>query len=70
MKRKSVQQLTNSFPLLYSSTGTLTVSILPAEAMTGGAKWNADFGSWQDSGAMVSNLAEGSHTVSFSSLVG
>ncbi len=63
------QTLTLSNGFLIGSTGTLTVTILPAEAVTAGAKWNVDSGEWQDSGDSVSDLAEGSHTVSFSSLV-
>ncbi len=52
------------------STGSLTVTISPTGAVSDGAKWNVDSGSWQNSGATVSDLTEGSHTVSFSSLTG
>jgi hypothetical protein len=52
-----------------TGTGSLTVTILPADAVTTGAMWNVDGGSWQDSGATVGNLSAGSHTVNFKSIL-
>lgn len=52
------------------STGSLTVNITPAEAVTAGAQWRVDSGAWQTSGATVSNLSSGDHTVSFNSVTG
>lgn len=52
------------------SSGSLSVTILPADAVSAGAKWNVDGGSWQNSGATLSELAEGEHTVGFGAVVG
>jgi PKD repeat protein len=52
-------------------SGSLTVTISPAGAVSAGAKWNVDGGTtWYASGAVVSNLSVGSHTVAFSGLQG
>jgi len=51
-------------------TGSLTVAITPAGAVSGGAQWQVDGGSWQNSGATSSGLAVGSHTLSFKSVSG
>ncbi len=50
--------------------GSLQVTILPAAAITAGAQWQVDDGTWQGSGATVSNLLVGEHTVSFSATAG
>jgi beta-mannanase len=55
---------------LGAQTGSLTVTISPAGAVSAGARWNVDGGAGQTSGATVSNLAVGSHTVSFSAVTG
>ncbi|MBN1804215.1 MAG: chitobiase/beta-hexosaminidase C-terminal domain-containing protein, partial [Sedimentisphaerales bacterium] len=47
-------------------TGSVQVTILPAEAVAAGAQWRVDGGSWQSSGATVSSLPEGSHDVEYS----
>jgi len=52
-----------------STTGSLVVTISPAEAVTAGAKWRVDGGGWQGSGTVMS-LAPGSHTVDFSDVGG
>jgi len=54
----------------YAQTGSLTVTIGPAGAVAEGAMWNVDGGGWQASGATVSNLCAGSHTVAFNNLQG
>ncbi len=51
-------------------TGALTVSLLPAGAVTAGAQWQVDGGSLQNSGATVSGLSVGSHAVAFKALSG
>jgi predicted small secreted protein len=51
-------------------TGSLSVTISPAAAVTAGAMWNVDGGTWQTSRATVSNLSVGSHTVGFNNLQG
>ena len=43
-------------------SGSLTVTLTPS----GVGAWNVDGGSWQSSGATVSGLSVGSHTVNFS----
>src|SRR5208337_2530639 len=47
-----------------------TVTIRPAAAVSAGARWNVDGGAWQASGATVSSLSVGSHTVAFNSITG
>ena len=51
-------------------TGSLTVTISPQEAIDAGSQWKADSGSWQNSGASVSDLTVGTHTVSFKTVSG
>jgi PKD repeat protein len=51
-------------------TGSLTVSISPAEAVSAGAMWNVDGGSWQPGGTTVSGIAVGAHTVAFNTITG
>jgi len=50
--------------------GALVVVISPVEAIGAGAQWNVDGGAWRNSGAYVSNLVAGVHTVAFSSVSG
>jgi hypothetical protein len=52
------------------STGSLQVSIFPAAAANGGAQWQVNGGAFQNSGATVSGLSVGNHTVSFKPLSG
>ena len=51
-------------------TGSLQVTITPSGAITNGAEWQVDGGLWQNSGATVTNLSVGNHTVSFSQING
>ncbi|MGO9312470.1 MAG: protease pro-enzyme activation domain-containing protein, partial [Syntrophobacteraceae bacterium] len=61
---------TTSLTGTYQS-GSLTVAISPAAAVSAGAKWNVDGGTtWYASGAIVPNLSVGSHTVAFNSITG
>ena len=53
-----------------SAVGSLQVTIAPAGAITGGGRWQVDGGPLQGSGATVTNLAAGNHTVSFSTISG
>src|SRR5829696_2011876 len=50
--------------------GAITLSIQPAEAISDGARWTVDGGTPQVSGASVTNLAPGRHTIRFSNLPG
>jgi M6 family metalloprotease-like protein len=54
------------------TTGSdLTVTLLPAEAITAGAQWSVDGGTtWNDSGATVENLAAGPLKVFFKPATG
>jgi len=51
-------------------TGSLTVTISPQGAIEKGAKWKVDSEAWQSSGATVSGLGAGSHTLTFSDVAG
>jgi PKD repeat protein len=48
--------------------GSLKVTIMPSGAITAGAQWQVDGGTWQISGTTVTNLSVGNHTVSFSTI--
>jgi hypothetical protein len=56
--------------LVATSTGSLQVTISPAGALSAGAQWQVDGGAFQNSGATVSNLSVGTHTVAFKSING
>ena len=47
------------------AVGSLKVNLSPQVAINAGAKWNVDGGGWQDSGAAVSNVIVGDHTVNY-----
>lgn len=53
-----------------SQPGAVSVTITPGQAATAGAQWRVDGGAWKNSGQTVSNLAAGSHTLSFKSIAG
>ena len=50
--------------------GSLQVSLAPADAVSAGAQWQVDGGAWQSSGATVSDLSVGSHTIAFNTVSG
>jgi len=50
--------------------GSLQVTITPAGAVSAGAQWRVDNGSWQNSGATVSGLLDGPHGVNFKTVSG
>src|SRR5674476_897433 len=50
--------------------GSLQVTLAPAGAVSAGAQWQVDGGAWQSSGATVSALSVGSHTVTFKAISG
>ena len=50
--------------------GSLKVSITPAGAINAGAKWGVDSGNLQSSGATVTEVPVGDHTVMFSTISG
>ena len=51
-------------------TGSIKVTISPSEAVNAGVQWQIDGGTWKNSGATVSNISVGNHTVSFKSVSG
>jgi len=51
-------------------TGSLGATITPQGAVDVGALWNVDGGDWQDSGAIVSGLSPGDHTVNYMAVEG
>jgi NHL repeat len=51
-------------------TGSMQTTILPSTAVAAGAKWQIDGGAFQASGATISGLLPGSHTVSYNTLLG
>ncbi|MGD1086324.1 MAG: choice-of-anchor Q domain-containing protein, partial [Verrucomicrobiota bacterium] len=51
-------------------TGALQVNLAPAAAVSAGAQWQVDGGALQNSGATVSGLPVGNHTVSFTTVSG
>jgi len=55
---------------VYSHAGSLRVTLTPEEAVQAGAKWNVDGGEWENSGATVSGLSVGEHTVNFKEVEG
>lgn len=53
-----------------ASTGSLLVTLAPATPVTAGAQWQLDGGSWYNSGATLSNLAAGAHSIAFAPVAG
>ena len=51
-------------------TGSLSVTISPAGALSAGAEWQVDGGAWQSSWDAVSGLGVGQHTVQFKAIPG
>lgn len=49
--------------------GRLAVTLVPAEAVTAGAQWQADGGAWQPSDALLT-LPQGSHQITFREVAG
>ena len=52
------------------SVGSLTVALQPPEAVSAGAQWQVDSGSFHNSGDTVINLTPGSHSISSKSIAG
>jgi hypothetical protein len=62
----SASTATGTYVAGNSTPGSLQVTINPEGAITAGAAWEVDGGTPQSSGATVSGLSMGTHTVSFS----
>jgi hypothetical protein len=63
-------QTTTSSGTYAVQTGSLTVTITPSGAVAAGAQWQVDGGAWQNSGATVTGLVVGAHTVAFKAVAG
>jgi hypothetical protein len=57
-------------PLTITAPGALQVTLTPPEAVSAGAQWNMNGGSWQDSGTTISGLAPGTYTVNYRDVQG
>ena len=55
---------------LTPQTGSLRVTISPAEAISAGARWRVDEGNWRTSGDTQSGLSVGNHQVEFNTISG
>ena len=55
---------------VHAAVGSLIVTLNPQSAIDAGAKWQVDGGVWQESGATVSGLIAGEHTVNFNAVAG
>jgi hypothetical protein len=53
-----------------AQTGSLTVTLQPAGAISAGAQWQVDSGNYRNSGDIVTDLTPGNHTVSFKTVTG
>ena len=53
-----------------ADVGALNVTLSPQGAIDGGAQWNVGGGAWQDSGATVSGLEPGEHTINYKAVTG
>ena len=50
------------------STGSLKVNITPSSAVSDGAQWRVDYGTWRNSGYTQSGLSVGSHTLEYKNI--
>ena len=53
-----------------AQTGSLTVTLQPAGAISAGAQWQADGGNYRNSGDIVTDLTPGQHQITFKSISG
>ena len=51
-------------------TGSLNVTISPSAAVTAGAQWQVDGGTWRNSGTTATGLTTGTHTVAYKAVTG
>jgi len=58
------------YAMAYHRYGSVMVDISPVGAVAAGAQWNVDNGAWMNSGATLSNLTVGRHTVAFKNITG
>ena len=62
--------LLNTATGTYAANGALQMTLNPPGAVSAGAQWRVDGGAFQPSGAVVTNLSPGNHTVSFNTVIG
>ena len=63
-------QTTETTGIYIQQFGSLQVTITPQAVIDAGAQWNVDGGQWQDSGATISGLPTGDHTVIYMGIFG
>ena len=51
-------------------TGSLVVTLAPEAAVSAGAQWRVDGGTWQPSGATVAGLSAGEHAITYDTVPG
>lgn len=67
----NASRATGVYTPIVPTTGTVTVNITPAGAVTAGAKWTLDGGATQHaSGTPLTDVAAGDHTVAFTAVEG
>jgi len=62
--------VTAAYTQLVPTTGSITCTLSPNEAVTEGAQWKVDEGIWNNNGATVSNVTPGTHKAYFSEING
>ena len=70
IQRGQTASLSASYRQSLPTTGSVQVTLAPDAAVGAGAQWQVDGGAQQNSGATVTGLSVGSHTVSFSTVTG
>ncbi len=61
---------TGTYVQASSGNGQISVLMYPSNAVSAGAMWRVDSGTWQPDGATVYNLSAGSHSIDFLSIDG
>lgn len=64
------ESTSDTIDLIAPNAGYLNVTISPQEVLDAGAQWRVDGGAWQSSGATLSCIPVGLHTVEFSGISG
>jgi predicted outer membrane repeat protein len=62
--------LTGSYAQVSSGVGSVTISLLPTNAVSAGARWRVDGGAWKQSNESVNGLSVGNHSIDFNAIVG
>ena len=70
---KLLLRLLFTFCALFSTklfSGSLQVNLDPAAAVTAGARWRVDGGTWRASGYIATNLTDADHTITYKPVTG